>query len=151
MISKELLEKVKKCTSKEELLEIARVEKIELSDAEINNLLASKKGNCELSDEELENVAGGTCYSGDTYAELGITPTCWQSNSNNPVIVTAGNSCRLSKRTCAPCVYSSWRNNASLYCRLRSKQNDPVDNPLYVYYPDKDCIIYNDYEVLFYG
>lgn len=151
MISKELIEKAKKCTSKEELLKLAELENIKLSDAEINNILASKNVNRELSDEELENVTGGTCYSGDTYAKLRITPTCWQSSNNNPVIVTVGNSCRLSKRSCGSCVYSAWREEVSLYCRLRSKQLDPVDDPLYVYYPDKDCIIYNDYEILFYG
>ena len=45
MISKEVIEKAKNCTTKEELQELAKSENIELSDADINSFLASSDTN----------------------------------------------------------------------------------------------------------
>ena len=55
-ISKELLEKAK---SAEELLEMAKTEKIELTAEEAAKAFAELNKSGELSDEELDNVAGG--------------------------------------------------------------------------------------------
>ncbi|MBQ7300409.1 MAG: hypothetical protein IJW77_11290, partial [Clostridia bacterium] len=63
-ISKELLEKAKTAKSAEELLEMAKAENIELSAEQVAKAFAELNKAGELSDEELDNAAGGGC--GDT-------------------------------------------------------------------------------------
>ena len=58
-ISKELLEKAKTAKSAEELLEMAKAEHIELTAEQATKALAKMNKNGKLSDEELDNVAGG--------------------------------------------------------------------------------------------
>ena len=69
-ISKELLEKAKTAKTAEELLAMAKAEKIELTEEEATKAFAELNKTGELSDEELDNVAGGGCgdsnKSGDT-------------------------------------------------------------------------------------
>ena len=134
MISKELIEKAKKCTSKEELVELAKSEKIEISDVDINNLLASAGQTGVMSDDELENISGGTCYSGSTYAELGITPASpagRQQTWYHPVITTMANHCSLDAKhkewgyACDVCPYHHTI-GPTVYCRARSKEFDPI-------------------------
>ena len=62
-ISKELLEKAKTAKSAEELLAMAKAEKIELTEEEAAKAFEELNKNGELSDEELDNVAGG-CEGG---------------------------------------------------------------------------------------
>ena len=68
-ISKELLEKAKAAKTAEELLEMAKTEKVELTEEEAAKAFAELNKSGELSDEELDNVAGGCAgpyQSGDT-------------------------------------------------------------------------------------
>ena len=68
-ISKELLEKAKQAKTAEELLEMAKAEKIELTEEEAAKVFAELHKMGELSDEELDNVSGGCAgpyQSGDT-------------------------------------------------------------------------------------
>ena len=68
-ISKELLEKAKTAKTAEELIEMAKAEKIELTEEEAAKVFAELHKMGELSDEELDNVAGGCAgpyQSGDT-------------------------------------------------------------------------------------
>ena len=68
-ISKELLEKAKTAKTAEELLAMAQAEKIELTEEEAAKVFAELHKMGELSDEELDNVAGGCAgpyQSGDT-------------------------------------------------------------------------------------
>ena len=58
-ISKELLEKAKTAKSAEELLEMAKAENIELTEEQAAKAFAELNKMGELSDEELDNVAGG--------------------------------------------------------------------------------------------
>ena len=58
-VSKELLKKAKTAKSAEELLEMAKAEHIELTAEQATKALAKMNKNSELSDEELDNVAGG--------------------------------------------------------------------------------------------
>lgn len=130
MISKELIEKAKKCTSKEEILELAKKENVELSDAIIANILATNKNSKELSDEELDNVAGGcTSHSSETYASLGMQPAYnfKQRENYHPVIVTLINHCSLSTyyKDCGSCYYCEGR-GWTYYCRARSEEYDPA-------------------------
>ena len=134
MVSKELLEKARKCTSKEELLELAKKENVEISDENISSLLSSAITNKELSDDELENVTGGTCHSDYTYAELGITPQCpvgTQRSWYHPVITTYLNHCDLDTHgygySCEVCPYH-YPIGATVYCKARSKEYDPYKN-----------------------
>ena len=60
-ISKELLEKAKTAKSAEELLEMAKAENIELTEEQAAKAFAELNKTGELSDEELDNVAGGGC------------------------------------------------------------------------------------------
>ena len=58
-ISKELLEKAKTAKSAEELLAMAKAENIEMTAEEAAKVFAQLHKTGELSDEELDNVAGG--------------------------------------------------------------------------------------------
>ena len=57
----EIIEKVKTAKSAEELLAMAKAENIELTEAQAAKAFAELSKNGELSDEELDNVAGGGC------------------------------------------------------------------------------------------
>ena len=59
--SKELIEKAKTAKTAEELLAMAKAENIELSAEEAEKAFAELNKTGELSDEELNNVAG-CCY-----------------------------------------------------------------------------------------
>ena len=59
--SKELIEKAKTAKTAEELLAMAKAENIEISAEEAAKAFAELNKTGELSDEELNNVAGG-CY-----------------------------------------------------------------------------------------
>ena len=67
-ISKELLEKAKTAKSAEELLEMAKTEKIELTAEEAAKAFEELHKTGEISDEELDNVAGG-CGDPETPGE----------------------------------------------------------------------------------
>ena len=58
-ISKELIEKAKTAKTAEELLEMAKEESIEMSAEQAAEYFATIHASGELSDEELDNVAGG--------------------------------------------------------------------------------------------
>ena len=58
-ISKELLEKAKQAKTAEELLELAKAENVELTEEQAAKAFAELNKTGELSDEELDNVAGG--------------------------------------------------------------------------------------------
>ena len=58
-ISKELLEKAKMAKTAKELLEMAKAENIELTEEQAAKAFAELNKTGELSDEELDNVAGG--------------------------------------------------------------------------------------------
>ena len=58
-ISKELLEKAKMAKTAKELLAMAKAENIELTEEEAAKAFAELNKSGELSDEELDNVAGG--------------------------------------------------------------------------------------------
>ena len=62
-LSKELLEKAKQAKTAEELLAIAKAENVELTEEEAAKAFAELNKTGEISDEELDNVAGGGCYS----------------------------------------------------------------------------------------
>ena len=58
-ISKELLEKARTANSAEELLAMAKAESVELTEEQPEKAFAELHKSGELSDDELDNVAGG--------------------------------------------------------------------------------------------
>lgn len=70
-LSKELLEKAQTAKSPEELLQMAKAENIELSAEEAEEAFAKLNKSGELSDEELDNVAGGCSPSGPPKYNVG--------------------------------------------------------------------------------
>ena len=71
-ISKELLEKAKTAKSAEELLAMAKAEKVELTEEEAAKAFAELNKTGELFDEELDNVAGGGCPGGATPPKFSV-------------------------------------------------------------------------------
>ena len=67
----EMIEKAKTAKTAEELLEMAKAENINFTAEEAAQALAKMNKNGELSDEELDNVAGGC---GRDYEPSGDTP-----------------------------------------------------------------------------
>ncbi len=116
-VTTELIEKAKLTKSAEELLELASQYEIKLTEeeaVEYFDQLNPKTGS--LSDEELDNVAGGTCYH------------------DNKKVVTALHSCinfkygpkyasEDCKAYCKNCIfhtmdkYSTFGKNMRMYCR----------------------------------
>lgn len=74
----EMLEKAKTAKTAEELLEMAKTENIELTEEEAAKAFEELNKNGELSDEELDNVAGG-CDE--------FKPTKWKYNVGDCVII----------------------------------------------------------------
>ena len=64
-MNQELLEKAKEAKSAEELLSLAKENGVELTKDEAEEYFAQMHQSGELSDEELDNVAGGGCHKKD--------------------------------------------------------------------------------------
>ena len=84
-ISKELIEKAKTAKSAEELLEMAKVENIELNAEEAAQAFAKMNKNGELSDEELDNVAGG-CEGGASPKKFSVNDRVSHRGSDGKVV-----------------------------------------------------------------
>ena len=65
MDQKELLEQAKEVKSAEELMSLAKENGMELTKEEAEAYFAQLNKSGELSDEELDNVAGGGCHNKD--------------------------------------------------------------------------------------
>lgn len=61
-MTKEFIAKAKACKTKEELAQLAKDENVKLSEEDIRRYFENSTKTGELSDDELDNVAGGTCY-----------------------------------------------------------------------------------------
>ena len=64
MENKELLEKARQANSAEELLALAKENNVEFTQEQAEAYFDQMNKSGELSDDELDNVAGGTCYKG---------------------------------------------------------------------------------------
>ena len=98
-MEKELIEKARAAKTPEELMTLAKENGTELTEAEAASYFAQlhpKTG--ELSDEELDNVAGGGCYAKDGYLKTTLGYKCryYEENSVKPFGV---------KGTCCRCKY----------------------------------------------
>ncbi|MGN0813941.1 MAG: hypothetical protein ACI4MH_01760 [Candidatus Coproplasma sp.] len=100
----DLIEKAKAAKSPEELLEMAKADNIELSAASAAKYYAEFHKSGELSDDELDNVAGGNCY-------YGFKVTCKMCGSTNTgfhnYLAT------LEQFECRDCGYRFWLQDAA--------------------------------------
>lgn len=60
-VTEELLKKAREAKTPEELIELAKNEKMELSQEKAEEYFEKLHKSSELSDDELDNVAGGGC------------------------------------------------------------------------------------------
>ena len=84
-ISKELIEKAKTAKSAEELLEMAKAENIELTEEEAAQAFAKMNKNGELSDEELDNIAGG-CEGGASPQKFSVNDRVSHKGSDGKAV-----------------------------------------------------------------
>lgn len=118
--------------SPEEIKALLKSYGVEVSNIAANECYELIKDINVVSDEELDNVAGGSCYSKSTYDSLGISVDGihGQKGSYHPLITTIGNSCKLhSNFDGSACHGCTWVNKPSgtmtYYCEARSQEHDP--------------------------
>ncbi len=76
-LTPELLEKAKQAKSAEELIALAKENGVELTAEEANTYFAKlNPKNGELSDDELDQVAGGGCHAGDGRMVVSLGYVC---------------------------------------------------------------------------
>ena len=113
--TKEQIEKAKAAKSVEELLALAKENGMELTEEEAAKYFTEWHKEGELSDEELDNVAGGTCYSSGVKGPLG--------KQRSYAIVSPLNICPYSKQTCMNCE-QSFTIDGTWYCEARWLSED---------------------------
>ena len=101
--SKELLEQAKKASSAEELLAFAKENGVELTKEEADAYFAQINKSGELSDEELDNVAGGGCHNKDGRLIVSEFYHCEHA------VFT-----KISYQSCVTCKYSSYEKGLRL-------------------------------------
>ena len=84
-ISKELIEKAIQAKTAEELLAMAKAENIELSAEQAAKAFAELNKTGELSDEELDNVAGG-CEGGASPKKFSVNDRVSHRGSDGKVV-----------------------------------------------------------------
>lgn len=123
----ELLEKAKQANSPEELLALAKENDVELTEEQAAELFDKLKSGTDLSDDELNNVAGGTYYYGERPVVTSINECDYwvceycggtQRDSYNYVDACELHDCSVEnyhvKVTCAFCMYSKYENGLLL-------------------------------------
>ena len=113
-LNNEILAKAKAAKTPEELIEIARENDVEMTEEGAKayfDLLHPKTG--EISDDELDNVAGGACYRGDGRMVTTVGNSCrsWRCKQHNkkmdsdhrPVCIECGK--MASCNSCKFCTY----------------------------------------------
>ena len=126
--TKEQIEKAKAAKSVEELLAFAKEAGYPLTEEEAKKYFEQWHKEGELADEELSNVAGGTCYSSGVWG-----PNGYQKYA----IVTTENTCgwfgppegeewpEPYRYRCCNCKHC-FSVSATLYCDMRTEDNDPI-------------------------
>ncbi len=75
-LNSELLEKAKQAGTAEEILSLAKENGVELTEEEAKEYFEQLHRSGELSDEELDNVAGGGCHKKDGRLIVTIKHSC---------------------------------------------------------------------------
>ena len=126
-ITKEQLEKAAKCETVEEFMELAKAEGFDITEEQAKLFFAATRTDMkELSDDELDNVAGGAFKKNGSW---------YSSDYHHYLITTWGNTCSLYEektvglgRTCFTCIHRNnfEHNPAVTYCSRRTAENDPI-------------------------
>ncbi len=96
-INKELIAKAKECKTAQELLNLAEENGIEINEEQANSLFAQLNKTGEISEEELENTAGGKC---DVFH-----PQCPKCKQRNLTLIHKGS---VEYNHCKTCGYE-WK------------------------------------------
>ena len=103
----------------EEVVEMFKTDNIDISIEAAKEGIDYLKGVEIVSDEELENVTGGTCYSSGVKDPL-------TGRNRKYAIVSPANICPINYGgVCWKCA-EFFIINGTWYCRLRWKENDPA-------------------------
>lgn len=132
---KDLNEYGKKAVGKspEEIVEIFKEGNIDISIDAAKECFDYLKSVDVIEDEELDNVAGGTCYSSGA-----VDPRPGHDHTERPyVIVTIGNSCIAWEDTCTTCKHH-FVGTPSWYCSIRWKGHE-FWNPVERRFEDGEC------------
>ncbi|MDE7399065.1 MAG: hypothetical protein K2N06_06000 [Oscillospiraceae bacterium] len=121
-----LIEKARQAKSPEELLVLAKENEIELTEDEAKAYFEQLNKSGELSDDELDNVAGGGCYTDD--GRLVVTPCYSCKRYECKVCGNTGNHlCKWSSKTS---VYTAAQCSKCKYCTksgVRMLCNHPLN------------------------
>ena len=135
----EQIAKMKAATSAEELIALAKAEGIEASEDEIKAQFDAMHKEGELADEELNNVAGGACYSTGIWGPNGyqkyavVSPLIGAEECRqNGVIVYREDGCyRNDGVEGCPAFCYQCRNyftaGGTCYCAARWEGHDPLE------------------------
>ncbi len=120
--NKELLQKAKDAKSVQELMALAKENNVEMTEESAQEYSKLLKEH-ELSDNELENVSGGSCAK--TSGPV-TTETCKICGQRMEFIVKTPNGCKDDKYSVLGCIYCRY------YIESRNDQEPPQGT--YVYY-----------------
>ena len=138
-LTQEQLTKAKAAKSVEELLALAKENGLELTEEEAKNYFEQWHKEGELADEELNNVAGGACYSSGVWGPNGyqkyavVSPLSHAEECRqNGVIVYREDGCyRNDGVEGCPTFCYQCRNyftvGATCYCGARWEGHDPLE------------------------
>jgi len=94
-MDKTLLQRARETQSAEELLALAKSEGIEITQGQAEEYFMKLHASMELSDEELDNVSGGGCYTKEGYLETTIGYKCeYYEESSTMDLGVEGTCCR---------------------------------------------------------
>ena len=110
-MNQELIAKVKKAASAEEILALAEENGVEMDENGAKELFERINATGELSDDELDSAAGGGCY---TEKPGDITSNCW--NGKFVPRLPSLPSRRFVSAKCLDCLY--WDTNYPNCCKM---------------------------------
>ena len=119
-MNQKLIEKAKTAKTAAELMKMAREEGVELSEAESQKYFEQLHGDSqELSDEELANVSGGSCYSTGTlakeYRQVSQDSTCGNYFTDGWSVFSSGSD----EKTCLNCSHATTSTTNVYFCKLQ--------------------------------
>lgn len=108
-MDKTLLQRAREAESAEELLALAKSEGIEITQEQAQEFYRKLHATMELSDEELDNVSGGGCYTDEGYLETTIGYKC-EYYEESPAMDLGV------KGTCCRCKYWDIKSASQMIC-----------------------------------
>ena len=129
----EQITKAKAAKSAEELIVLAKENGMEMTDDEAKKYFAELNKEGELSDEELNNVSGGACYSSGVqgpngYHEYAVVSPLSSAKDceKNWIHPSNAENKNIASNFCYQCRYY-FTVDGICYCSARWKGNDPLE------------------------